>query len=189
MSMIFSNVGGDLKNYRLQVIDSWVDGESPELMDNPVDGDMISCRSLVDGVPTVTATKVYSDGEWVDAGGGGGGSVQYGEITVAVAADCPLATVTIPKVVDGKLTYVGVAKGNSDVASVPLLETEEGSGVFYASGAITNTFGTGGTSISVTSSGGQVTKLGTTPMVYYADSVDFGTMTPITDMVVTFAKA
>lgn len=73
MSMIFSNVGGDLKNYRLQVIDSWVDGESPELLDNPKDGDMISFRSMVDGVPTVTATKVYSDGEWVDAGGGGGG--------------------------------------------------------------------------------------------------------------------
>lgn len=78
MSMIFSNVGGDLKNYRLQVIDSWVDGESPKLMDNPQDGDMISCRSLVDGVPTVTATKVYSDGEWVDVGGGGGG----GETTI-----------------------------------------------------------------------------------------------------------
>lgn len=72
MSTIFSNVGGDLKNYRLQVIDSWVDGESPKLMDNPVDGDMISFRSMVDGVPTVTATKVYSNGSWVDAGGGGG---------------------------------------------------------------------------------------------------------------------
>lgn len=76
MSMIFSNVGGDLKNYRLQVIDSWLDGESPELLDNPKDGDMVSYRSLVDGVPTVTDTKVYADGSWTDAGGGGGGDTK-----------------------------------------------------------------------------------------------------------------
>ena len=86
MSMIFSNVGGDLKNYRLQVIDSWVDGESPELMDNPQDGDMISLRSLVDGVPTVTATKVYSNGSWVDAGGGGGGGGYISSVDTRDAA-------------------------------------------------------------------------------------------------------
>lgn len=70
--MIFTNMAYPGKDYRVQVFDAWL-GETFEPMDNPKDGDKIVKRELVDGVPTVSETKVYSNGSWVDEGSGGGG--------------------------------------------------------------------------------------------------------------------
>ena len=68
---IISNIGADLKNYRLQIINLWEDGEDCPLLDNPKDGDMVSYRSVgADGLPVVEDVKVYQNGEWVEQGGG-----------------------------------------------------------------------------------------------------------------------
>lgn len=112
---IISNIGADLKNYRLQIINLWEDGEDCPLLDNPKDGDMVSYRSVgADGVPVVEDVKVYQNGAWVEQGGGpepsgtkifegevtaveGGGGMIGGTITpdLSGAGDEPPATLTV----------------------------------------------------------------------------------------------
>lgn len=72
--MIFSNMEYPGKNYRVQVYDAWL-GEELEPMDNPEDGDKIVYRVIGEnGQPVEQKTEVYQNGEWVEQGGGGGGS-------------------------------------------------------------------------------------------------------------------
>ena len=69
--MIFSSMEYPGKDYRVQVVDTWL-GEEFEPMDNPKNGDKIVYRILGEnGQPVEQKTEVYQDGEWVEQGGGG----------------------------------------------------------------------------------------------------------------------
>ena len=71
--MIFSIMEYPGKDYRVQVVDTWL-GEEFEPMDNPKNGDKIVYRIIGEnGQPVEQKTEVYQDGAWVEQGGGGGG--------------------------------------------------------------------------------------------------------------------
>ena len=77
--MIFSSMEYPGKDYRVQVVDTWL-GEEFEPMDNPKDGDKIVYRIIGDnGQPVEQKTEVYQNGAWVEQGGGGGGG---GTVTI-----------------------------------------------------------------------------------------------------------
>ena len=70
--MIFSSMEYPGKDYRVQVVDTWL-GEEFEPMDNPKDGDKIVYRVLGEnGQPVEQKTEIYQNGAWVEQGGGGG---------------------------------------------------------------------------------------------------------------------
>ena len=71
--MIFSNMEYPGKDYRVQVVDTWL-GEEFEPMDNPQNGDKIVYRIIGEnGQPVEQKTEVYQNGAWVEQGGGGTG--------------------------------------------------------------------------------------------------------------------
>ena len=70
--MIFSSMEYPGKDYRVQVVDTWL-GEEFEPMDNPKNGDKIVYRTIGEnGQPVEQKTEVYQNGAWVEQGGGGG---------------------------------------------------------------------------------------------------------------------
>lgn len=73
--MIFSSMEYPGKDYRVQVVDTWL-GEEFEPMDNPKNGDKIVYRVLGEnGQPVEQKTEIYEDGAWVEQGGGGSTSL------------------------------------------------------------------------------------------------------------------
>ena len=75
--MIFSSMEYPGKDYRVQVVDTWL-GEEFEPMDNPKDGDKIVYRIIGEnGQPVEQKTEVYQNGAWVEQGGGGGGGSDF----------------------------------------------------------------------------------------------------------------
>ena len=84
--MIFSSMEYPGKDYRVQVVDTWL-GEEFEPMDNPKNGDEIVYRIIGEnGQPVEQKTEIYQNGAWVEQGGGGGGSnikkIADGDFTV-----------------------------------------------------------------------------------------------------------
>ena len=81
--MIFSNMEYPGKDYRVQVVDTWL-GEEFEPMDNPKDGDKIVYRIIGEnGQPVEQKTEVYQNGAWVEQGGGGSSDFTTANVTLS----------------------------------------------------------------------------------------------------------
>lgn len=55
------------------------------------------------------------------SGGGGSGSLKYGEVTINVASDFPMPNVEVQTIIDGMFSYVPIERGSSGKMIVPLM--------------------------------------------------------------------
>ena len=97
--MIFSSMEYPGKDYRVQVVDTWL-GEEFEPMDNPKNGDKIVYRIIGEnGLPVEQKTEIYQNGAWVEQGGGpepSGTKIFEGEVTAAAGGGGMIGAVITP---------------------------------------------------------------------------------------------
>ena len=104
--MIFSNMEYPGKDYRVQVVDTWL-GEEFEPMDNPQNGDKIVYRIIGEnGQPVEQKTEVYQNGAWVEQGGGGGSDAIVQPQTVNLTSSAASVEGSFSDVEDGKLLLI-----------------------------------------------------------------------------------
>lgn len=104
--MIWTNMSLPSVNYRVQLCDTWAELDF-ERMDNPREGDKIVYRSLgEDNVPYISKTEVYSDGAWVEQGGGGGSDAIVQPQTVNLTSSAASVEGSFSDVEDGKLLLI-----------------------------------------------------------------------------------